>query len=170
MHVAGEEAEVDVAAHGARQQPRLEQDLEAVADPQDEPAGIGVALHRGDDRRPCRHHAGADVVAVGEAAGQHDELAPLQRRLVVPEEGGRLPEDVLPDVVDVVIAVAAGEDDDAGLQRRAPFFAAAALAFAGALPLPDLPAAERRGAVLAALALPDAFAADGLAGARPPPA
>src|SRR5258706_284276 len=64
--------------------------------------------------------SGAQVVAVREAARQHDQLTALEGIVLVPEELGLLLQHVFPDVVDVVVAVAAGKDDDAALHGRAP--------------------------------------------------
>ena len=69
-----------VAPHGAGQEARLEQDLEAVADAEHQPARLGVPLDRRHHRRERRHRAGAQVVAVGEAARQDHEVAPLEGR------------------------------------------------------------------------------------------
>ena len=67
-----------VAQHRAGQQPRLEQDLEAVADAEHRAAGVGERRDRGHDRREPRDRAGAQVVAVGEAARQDDDVGALR--------------------------------------------------------------------------------------------
>ena len=81
--------------------------------PSTETAGLGVPLHRRHHRRQRRQGAAAQVVAVAPAARQHDELAALERSVLVPEEHRLLVEHVLQHVVHVVVAVAAREDDDA---------------------------------------------------------
>jgi hypothetical protein len=72
-----------------------------------------MAADGADDRREGGEGAGPQVVAIGEAAGEDHQLAAFQAVVLVPEEGDLLVEDVLEDVVDVVVAVAAREDDDA---------------------------------------------------------
>ena len=98
-------------APGSR--PGLEQDLEAVADAEHRAAvrarTRATAVMIG---REARDGAGAQVVAVREAAGQDDDVGALQARLLVPDELGVLAEHVLGRVVRVVIAVGAGKDDD----------------------------------------------------------
>ena len=65
-----------------------------------------------EDRGEARNRTAAEVVAVGEAARQHDQLAALEGVVLVPEEGGLLAEHVLEDVIDVVVAVAAWKNND----------------------------------------------------------
>src|SRR5699024_9180438 len=87
--VAAQEGAVSVLDHRARQQVRLAQDLEAVADAQHgHPAlrGVDHLLHH---RCEAADGPGAQVVAVGEAARQHDRLDALQIVVAVPERDGR---------------------------------------------------------------------------------
>ena len=72
QHPLGAELQRRVAQHGAWQQASLEQHLEAVADAQHQAAARGEPLDAGHDRREARDRAGAQMVAVGEAAGQDD--------------------------------------------------------------------------------------------------
>ena len=58
----------------------------------------GRLLHRGHDRRETRDRAAAEVIAVGKAARQHDEI--------VAREAGFL----VPDVVDWHAEFVAGRD------------------------------------------------------------
>ena len=86
LHLA-DEAPAGVAHQHARQQARLAQDLEAVADAEHQAAALGMGADRVHDTRARRDRAAAQVVAVGKAAGQHDEVGPLgQRALVVPDD------------------------------------------------------------------------------------
>ncbi len=57
--------------------------------------------------------AGAEVVAVGEAAGDEDGVRGLEVGGGVPEESGFFTEDRGDDIEGVVVAVGAGEDEDA---------------------------------------------------------
>ncbi len=72
------EAQRVVAAQHAGQQPGLGQDLEPVADPEHQPATLRVVAHGAHDRAEAGDRAGAQVVAVGEAAGQDDRVGATQ--------------------------------------------------------------------------------------------
>ena len=100
------------------QQARLEQDLEAVADAEHRAAGVGERLHRGHHRREPGDRAGAQVVAVGEPAGQDDDVGRAERGVLVPDEFGVVPEHVLRGVIGVVVAVRSGKDDDGEFHMR----------------------------------------------------
>ena len=63
-----------VAHQRAGQHPGLGEHLEAVADADHRNAAARRLLDRLHDRRAGRHRAGAEVVAVGEAAGNADEV------------------------------------------------------------------------------------------------
>src|SRR5436190_1198487 len=66
-HLFAVEPDIAVAQHRAGKETRLEQDLEAVADAQDRPAGAGELEDGGHDRREPRDGAGAQVIAVRES-------------------------------------------------------------------------------------------------------
>ena len=68
------------------EQPRLAQDLEAVADAEHEAAVAGEALDLDHDRREPRQRAGAQVVAVGEPAGDDHRVDALEVVVAVPEQ------------------------------------------------------------------------------------
>src|SRR5690606_1127809 len=83
--VAADEGAVRVLDHRAGQQVRLAEDLEAVADAEHRYAavrGVDDLVHHG---REAADSAGAQVVAVGEAAGQHDRVDILQIGVAVPQ-------------------------------------------------------------------------------------
>ena len=116
-HLAPGEPERAVPQQRARHEAGLGEDLEAVADAQDEAALRG-------ERRDAAHHraepgddAGADVVAVGEAAGQDHGGDALERRLLVPQDDG-FGAGHLERVDRVAVAVAPREDDDADADRH----------------------------------------------------
>src|SRR6266478_8233022 len=111
VHVAADVLERIVAPHRPREHSRLEQDLEAVADPDHMAAALGELAHLVHDRREARDGAGAQVVAVGEPAREHHHVGAAQVAVLVPDVAGGAAEDVLGHVVDVVVAVAAGKDD-----------------------------------------------------------
>src|SRR3546814_4756445 len=70
----------------AGQQAGLRQHLEAVADAEHRHALVGARDDLLHHRRVGRHGAAAQVVAVGEAAGQHDEVDLLEVAVLVPQE------------------------------------------------------------------------------------
>ena len=77
-----------MGAQHTREQAGLAQDLEAVADPEDETAvggEVGDGAHR---RREARDRARAQVVAVRKASGQDDGADLGQLRLRMPVQDG----------------------------------------------------------------------------------
>ncbi len=100
-----------VAKQRSGQHVRLGEDLEPVADADDRTAGVGEALHLGHHRAEASNRTGADVVAVGEAARKHDRVEPREVGVAVPHVA-RLVAQQLGGVDHVLLAVAAGEDND----------------------------------------------------------
>ena len=83
-----QELQAPVLLQRAREQAGLGEDLEAVADADDGPAGVGEVAHGVHDRREPGDGAGAQVVAVGEAAGHDDGVDAVDRAVAVPEDAG----------------------------------------------------------------------------------
>ncbi len=114
-----DEAQIGVAHQDAGQEAGFAQDLEAVADAEHESALSGVRPHRVHDLGPPGDRAAAQVIAIGEAARQHDEVgAARQLALGVPDRrdpGAGLAQRPR----DVAVAVRAGEDDDGGFHGQA---------------------------------------------------
>src|SRR5205814_231967 len=79
VHVLAAVLQAAVAEHRARQQAGLEQYLKAVADAEHRAAALGEPAHGAHDRREARHRAGAQVVAVREAARQDHDVGALRR-------------------------------------------------------------------------------------------
>src|SRR5690606_2338205 len=77
-HVPVAEVQVCVAGEGPGQQVRLAQDLEAVADAEHRQAGFGGVGERLHHRGEPGDGAAPQVVAVGEAAGEHDRVHAAQ--------------------------------------------------------------------------------------------
>jgi hypothetical protein len=86
VHLPADEAQRDVRQQRARQQAGLAQHLEAVADPQDEPAVAREALDLAHDRREAGDRAHAQIIAVGEAARDHHRVDPAQVGVRVPQQ------------------------------------------------------------------------------------
>ncbi len=76
------------------------------------PPCLGEAHDLRHHGREARDGAGADVVAVGEAARQHDRVEAGQVGVPVPDVLA-LEAEELRGADDVLLAVGAGEDDDA---------------------------------------------------------
>ena len=104
-----------VAHERAGEQAGLAEDLEAVADAEDQAAGCGEALDGLHDGSEPGDGAGTEIVAVGKAAGDKDGVAALKILGGVPEIGDGLAHERAEDVVGVVVAVRSGEDKDAKL-------------------------------------------------------
>ena len=98
--------------------------------PMHQAAGLGEAPDGLHDGREARDGAGAQVVAIGEAAGHQDCVAAFEVMGLVPQVGHRLAHYAADDVVGIVVAVGAGEDQNAefhsfrlafgGIMRVAP--------------------------------------------------
>ncbi len=89
VHRLRDEREPGVPHQRAGQQVGLAQDLEAVADAEHRAAVGRVALHRLHDRAEPGDGAGAEVVAVAEAAGQDHDVRALKAGVAVPDEDTR---------------------------------------------------------------------------------
>ena len=122
MNGAADVAEAGVAHESSGEQTGLAEDLEAVADAENEAAGGGEAADGIHNWREAGDGSGAQVISVGEAAGDEDGVAAFEVGGLVPEEGCRLSEQLGDDVLGVVVAVGTGKDEDAKLHmpRVAP--------------------------------------------------
>ena len=86
LDLAEDEPQRRVGQQRAGQQARLAEHLEAVADPEHEAAGGGELGHLLHHRREAGDRAGAQVVAVGEAAGDDHRIDALQVAVAVPQD------------------------------------------------------------------------------------
>ena len=116
---AAHEMQIGIAHQDARQQARLAGDLKPVADGENPPAPAGMGPHRIHDGGARRDGAAAQVIAIGEAAGQEHEVgAGRQARFGMPDEvrlaSGHEPQGPR----DVALAIDPGEQDDRGLHAR----------------------------------------------------
>src|SRR5882762_10316585 len=85
VDVAADEAEAGVAHHGAGEEASFEEDLETVADAEDKTTGFGEFGDGVHDGREAGDGAGAEIVAVGEAAGEDDGVAIVEIFGLVPD-------------------------------------------------------------------------------------
>jgi hypothetical protein len=117
MHVAADELEILVAHQHAWHEPGLGGDLEAVADRQHRHALAGAPPHLGHHRRLRRHGAAAQIVAVGEATRQHDQVGLLEIAVTVPDHLRLAAGNQLDRLRDVALAVRAGKHEDCGFHQ-----------------------------------------------------
>jgi hypothetical protein len=120
VHVAADEAETGVAHHGAGEEAGFKQDLETVADAQDEAAvfgELGDGIHYG---RKTGDGAGAEIVTIGEATGEDDGVRIVEVFGLVPDKFDGLLEDVADGVEGVVVTVGPGKDYDSEFQCAPP--------------------------------------------------
>jgi hypothetical protein len=106
------EAQLDVAQQRPRQQSRLAQDLEAVADPQHRRPARGRLGDRFHRRAEAGDRPSPQVVAVGEAAGDDDAVDAVQVAAFVPDEPRPVAVD-LAGVQRVPLVAGSGELEDA---------------------------------------------------------
>ena len=104
-----------VAQQGAGQQPAFAQDLEAVADAEHGQPTRSRADDLAHHRREARDGAATQVVAVGEAAGQDDQVEVIrQGRFLVPDHLDAGSGRALDGDLAITVAVGPREDDDSG--------------------------------------------------------
>ena len=70
---------------------RLAEDLEAVADAPHQPACGGELLHRLHERCEAGDRTAAEVIAVGEAAGEDDAVGTAEIAIAMPEHHRLVP-------------------------------------------------------------------------------
>ena len=119
VHVAADKAQAGIAHQRAGKQSRFAEDLEAIADAQDQAAGTGKSIEGPHDRRKTGDGAGAEIIAIRKAAGQDDRIEAGEIFGLVPDEFDRLPQDAADGVESVVIAIGTGKDDNTNFHRLA---------------------------------------------------
>src|SRR5262249_59842286 len=91
------------------------QDLEAVARPEHDATARSELRQHFHDGRASRDRAGAQVIAVGEPAGQDHAIEIVERTVAVPDVADGLVEHFGDDVMEVAVAPRPGEHDHAEL-------------------------------------------------------
>ena len=79
-----DELEPAVAQHRSREETRLLQNLEAVANPEDQTSSRGKIHYGGHHRRKSGNGAGTKIVPIGKTARQHYEIAGVHFPLAMP--------------------------------------------------------------------------------------
>ena len=101
--------------------PASHKNLEAVANAEHEFSFGGLLLHRFHDRRESRDGAASQVIAVGKASGENDEIVAGDRALLMPDvfDGDA---EILQGDHAILIAIGTGKSDDGSFhvenQRR----------------------------------------------------
>src|SRR3984893_6928652 len=118
LHRLADIFQSDVAHQRSRQQSRLTQNLEAVADAEDQSASGGELADGVHHWGELGDGAGAEIVTEGETSGDDDGVAVLEVVRVVPEKSYGLLGDLLDGPESIVIAVRSGENNDAKFHRN----------------------------------------------------
>src|SRR5438045_1494457 len=98
-----------VAHENAREQPRLTEDLKAVTNPDDELSTLRLAVDCPHNRRKAGDRAATKIVAIGEAAGEHDRVVAREVGFSVPNDVRFLWKYVMQHIMAVVVAPGAGK-------------------------------------------------------------
>src|SRR5438128_7341784 len=101
-----------ISEERAGKQTRVLQDLKSVADAQHQPAPIRKVGNRLHHRREARNRAAPQVVAVGKATREDDQLQIVESTLAMVDVAHRLAEDLTDGMGTVPVTPGAGEDDD----------------------------------------------------------
>ena len=89
VHVVTDEAQIFVAHEDSRQQAGFAQDLESIAHTEHQSALPRVCAHCIHDGTACRNGAAAQIVAVGKAPGDYDQIGTSRKlRVRVPDHRG----------------------------------------------------------------------------------
>src|SRR5690606_7162953 len=118
FHFAADEFKVCVAHQHAGKKARFAKNLEAVADAKHPHTFFSCLCNSGHDAAPRSDGAGAEIVAIGKAAAQHDEIEIGKVRICMPDGGGFDAGDLFEGAHHVALAVRAGKDNDAGLHAH----------------------------------------------------
>jgi hypothetical protein len=108
-----DEVQAFIAHQRAGQEARLDQDLEAVADAENRNARFGALDEVGRDRRARGDGAAAQIVAIGEAARDHNEIKAFrQGAFAMPNHGRGMAGDTLNRHRSIAVAIGAGVNND----------------------------------------------------------
>ncbi len=108
-----------VPHQNARQQSGLAGNLKAVADGEHEAAFRRVGAHGIHDRRARGDGAAAEIIAVGKAAREHDEIGAFRQFVIgVPDHRRLLAGHEFQRARHVALAIDAGKDEDGGFHSN----------------------------------------------------
>ncbi len=117
VHLLADESHSGIALQHAGQQTRLAENLETVANAEDQAPAAREFFHRAHHRRKPRNRARAQVIAVGKSAGQQDRVKPVHFFGLMPQEFNRLVENFAERVLGVVVAIRARKHDHTEFHR-----------------------------------------------------
>jgi hypothetical protein len=112
-HIAANELQASILEQRAWEQSALDQDLKAVADAEDGSTVGREFTNRRHHWRKLRDGAAPQVVSIRESAGQNYRIDVTDGGRIVPKELGLLAQVVGEGVPGIVIAIAAGKNDNA---------------------------------------------------------
>ena len=115
---AADKVQIAIAHKSAGQQAGFDENLEPVADADDEPASGGEALYGAQHGRKARDSTGTEVISVGKTARQHDRVKAGQVFRLVPHEIGGLAKVLTQRVERVVIAVRTRKENHSEAEGR----------------------------------------------------
>ena len=114
MDELADEMQGVIADEGAGEEAGFAEDLEAVANAEDEFAAGGLGGDAAHDGGEAGDGAAAEVVAVREATGKDNEIELFNRGFLVPDVFCFQAEIALKNVIAVLVAIGAWEPDDSG--------------------------------------------------------
>ena len=117
VHLAAHKAHSSIPLKHAGQQSRFAENLETVADAEDEAPAAREFFHRAHHRRKPRDRPGAQIIAIRKSAGQQDRVKTVYFFGLVPQEFDRLVENFAERVPGVVIAIRARKHDHPKFHR-----------------------------------------------------
>ena len=118
QHFLADEVETGIAHQRAGQQAGFGENLKAVADAKNAVSGSSLAAQGIHDGRSCCNGTGAQIVAIGKAAGNYIEIGFGQGGFGVPDDGRRLAADLRQRGNHVAVAVEARKEDNGGGRHR----------------------------------------------------
>src|SRR5215472_3693666 len=118
VYLAAHEPHAGVSLQHTRQEARLAQNLETVANAEDKSAAVRELFDRAHNRREARDRARAQIVAVRKTAGQEDRVKAAYLFGLMPEKFNRLVKNLAERVPCIVVAVRARKHDHADFHRE----------------------------------------------------
>jgi hypothetical protein len=114
-HAIANEVQVAIAHQGTGEQSRFRQNLEAVANADDQTAPLGMFDRGLQGGRKTGDRATPQIVAIAKSPWHNDQIRILQIAVFMPNHLGRLTEQVAGDVGRVAIAISARKNNHADI-------------------------------------------------------
>ena len=97
---------------------RFAEDLESVANAEDQFAAVGFVNDRAHDRGKAGNGAAAKVIAVSKSAGQNDRIEIIERSFLVPDVFGLQSIKPINRCDTILVAVGTGKLNDGKVHRK----------------------------------------------------